>query len=547
MQELARQGVTDAESISVWRDSILKRKEHCDPNLSPAEQLEVLYIAWWISSQPSDGSSSIVEELRYNNATRDEYRMLSEAKRETTGCNVIRRWYARLQYPEKAARLLTDYDTGKFPCYHDAVNDKSMLLPQSIKRKIVGSPVCKCRRDAALGETEPDKTRDDGTTSTSRDREPGHETGGDGSIINNNHTVAAGTLDAPGGFTPVNNNNDDDFESVRHDESDDDLDWVEAALTVNAGDADSPMADITDLDTARQLATKKAAERREKSITEQQAKAAANEARRQEDLIRGIQHIEKTQIRLNKEVASGQNAFAGPMLQLIEFYSTQGNADEPDVFARSVRQNGKKLPRLESVLAIEPKRTGNAWAGDDTISYLLENVLLSGIPQDQYLVTTPSLVHQFANKEVEDGEAEKFYKRIIKENEDAHSRSEYGRYLADDMPARCTSLHIVWNPSGNHWTHGAFTVDLAAKTGRIQLRNSMHHSDGKGHSRARARVDLPYLAQITSQRPGLDWEEIVWGPVEEVECARQNNTDDCGFLVWDTARRVITNQALHLP
>jgi hypothetical protein len=306
----------------------------------------------------------------------------------------------------------------------------------------------------------------------------------------------------------------------------------------------SGIDDAEDLQSARERAAEEAKQRRAAKIQQKRDR----ELEKEHTLIEGIDLLTTKRARLERQTITGVNTFAAPLLQLIEHYCAHGDQDEPDIFRRTLRHNGRLLPSLRSVLAIEPRFANDTWASDDLIKFLLDDLLLSGaIPKDQYLITDPVNVHMFANPGTSNEDAARFFNRQIAENDSLHAQDVWGMYLAESMPAGCHSLHFVWNPPNNHWLQSTLVVDKDAGTGRIIVRNSMSHGNKYGASSLRAMHDLPYLARIMSQRPGLDWENILWGPVEHEECAEQNNVNDCGFLACDTARRVVLGEDLYLP
>ena len=171
---------------------------------------------------------------------------------------------------------------------------------------------------------------------------------------------------------------------------------------------------------------------------------------------------------------------------------------------------------------------------------------MSGVPDTHYLVTDVSVVHQFANRLApNDAAAAAWLREKLDDNKQAHDRGEAGHYLAENMPSTCKTLHIVYNPSGNHWVHARLDVDDDRANGQITAHNSM--PDPEGYWKQKVELDLPFLAKLVSQRPWLEWTNVKWGQVSHAVCAQQANSDDCGPIAIDTARRSIFGEEFYIP
>jgi hypothetical protein len=561
--ELAKLGATSQKSTEKFWSGVFRfaEAEHLDSRLTTHEALDVALSAALYLREIQDSGNSI--EL-VSPAFADEVRLITKRDNGRTVYRgeVLCHWYSSLKYPSKTTPLLTKLQFGEWPCTHQLLQvagQHGFDFPEEISRLVLQTTVCACRyQDTEVLDTVEVETAGDVETAVNTAPEDTLESSKDQQETPD---------DEDNLFVSWNDDQDDAIETadrntyehateswnVLRDEDDVVIGAfetaIEDALTTVSKVQGNAIQESDDLETARQRAAEEAMQRKAAKIKEQKANTATFAQRKADDLVRNLDFLEDTRARLQRDTEDVVNCFAAMLLPLISHYCENGDGEIADVTTRSLQHNGVQLPPLESILAIEPKskrNKGSSWATGELITYLLDVALASGIPNGHHVETNPASIHTFAVSKV-DNDTEHF-ERLIADNNLAHAEGRTGYYPAEGMTADCTSLHIVWNPVGNHWLQSTFTIDPVKRTGRMILRNSLWNAAGQpGRSVKRARHDLPYLARLVSQRPDLGWDDIVWGPVEDEDCAKQNNADDCGFLACDTARRVVLGQALHLP
>ncbi|KAK3714857.1 hypothetical protein LTR37_007592 [Vermiconidia calcicola] len=265
--------------------------------------------------------------------------------------------------------------------------------------------------------------------------------------------------------------------------------------------------------------------------------------------------LSHTKARLVNSYAKGRGSrklFRAELLDIIASYEeyarqkycvpSDPDASKLNVLAFRVRKNGRELPYLRDIFDMEPQRGRQPWATDDLVKYLLQEISSLGLPHGQYLESNVSVVHFFANKLMTTKrQARKWFKDRIKDNREALDQDKPAHYIAQAMPPSCKVLHI-WQSL----VHLRLEVNHERTEGSVAVHDSLG-GQSDDHRQARLLSDVRYICKIVSQRPALQWQNVEWLEPVFPACTQQANSDDCGPLAVETARRSIFGGEFYLP